>query len=324
MRVIFPSDEFDRAAPDAAFAAEAALAAARGLETSVVNVDRLTSDEEALSAVRRVRQSESRAPALYRGWMMPPDRYTRLHTALGTRGLALVTSPLAYTLTHHLPCWYPLLAEHTPRSVWTASPRRPYRTELAHLLAGFGSGALVLKDYVKSEKHAWNEACFMPDASDLDAVERVLDRFLELRGGDVEGGLVFREYLPLEPIGVHPKSGMPLTREHRLVFWRGRLVAGGAYWDASEASDAPEPGSATGEPPPAERFAALAAAIASPLFTMDVARRASGEWIVIELGDGQVAGLRPDQGLAALYDALAIEPSDGVAAAAPGIVPPAG
>lgn len=316
MRVILPSDEFDRAAPDAAFATEATLAAARGLDVSVVNVDRLGSDEDALSAVTRVRQGERREPALYRGWMVPPERYARLHTALGTRGLALVTSPLAYRLTHHLPCWFPLLAAHTPRSVWTTSPRRPYRTELAHLLAGFGASPLVLKDYVKSEKHAWHEACFIPDASDLDAVERVLDRFLELRDGQVEGGLVFREFVALEPIGVHPKSGMPLTREHRLVFWRGRLVAAGAYWDASEAPDA----DAAGEPPPTERFTALAATIASPFFTMDVARTASGEWLVIELGDGQVAGLRPDQGLAALYDAIAGERSH----AAPGIVPPAG
>lgn len=320
MRVIFPSDSLDRDVPDAAFTAEAALAAERGLETGVVNDERLGSDDEAAAAVRRVRQGERREPALYRGWMLPPERYSRLVAALGTRGLALVSSPLAYRLTHHLPCWYPALEAHTPRSVWTTSPRRPYRTELAHLLRDFGARPLVLKDYVKSEKHEWNEACFIPDASDLDTVERVLDRFLELRDGSVEGGLVFREFVELEPIGTHPKSGMPLTREHRLVFWRGRLVAAGDYWDQSEVRE-PRASSASSEPPPTERFAALAATIASPFFTMDVARTTAGEWIVIELGDGQVAGLRPDQGLAALYDALAAERGS---TASPGIVPPAG
>ncbi|MBK7974983.1 MAG: ATP-grasp domain-containing protein [Deltaproteobacteria bacterium] len=312
MRVIVPSDPFDRAVPDAAFAGEAELALARGLATSVVDVDRLSTEDEALGAVHRVAAGEAREPAVYRGWMMPPERYARLHMALGTRGVALLTSPAAYRLTHHLPCWYPSLADHTPRSVWTPSPRRPYRTELAHLLSAFGDHALVLKDYVKSEKHAWNEACFIPRASDLDAVERVLDRFIELRDGNVEGGFVFREFVALEPVGVHPKSRMPLTREHRLVFWRGRLVAGGGYWEAGD----------PGAPPPAEPFASLAGTIASPFFTMDVARRASGEWVIVVLGDGQVAGLRADQGLAALYDALRGDASG--ASGAPGIVSPAG
>jgi hypothetical protein len=40
------------------------------------------------------------------------------------------------------------------------------------LLRPFGDAPLVLKDYVKSQKHAWDEACFIPSASDRKAFER--------------------------------------------------------------------------------------------------------------------------------------------------------
>src|SRR6478672_7624287 len=46
--------------------------------------------------------------------------------------------------------------------------------------------------------------------------------------------------------------------------------------------------------PPLEDFTALAKTIPSHFFTMDVALRTTGDWIIIELGDGQVSGL-PDQ-----------------------------
>ena len=48
----------------------------------------------------------------------------------------------------------------------------------------------------------------------------------------------------------------------------------------------------------------IAAQIRSRFFTMDVAQRTDGEWMIVELGDGQVAGLpeRADQGK--FYQAL--------------------
>lgn len=57
------------------------------------------------------------------------------------------------------------------------------------------------------EKHYWNEACFIPRASDRSAVERVVSRFLELQGQELAEGLVFREFVPLAIVGKHPQSG---------------------------------------------------------------------------------------------------------------------
>ncbi len=299
MRVLFPSDSIDRSQPDEAFAREVELARASGASVGIVNTDLLGSADEAERAVRRIPPTAASESAIYRGWMLSAAAYERLHAALAARGTMLVTSPGAYRFCHHLPASYAAIAEHTPRSVWTASTTRPARAELALLLAPFGNRPLVLKDYVKSEKHAWEEACYIPCADDLDAVERVLDSFIALRGDSLEGGFVFREFVELRPAGRHPKSAMPLAREYRLVYWSAAPLAGGHYWRES----------ASGEPPPSEPFDSIAARIPSPFFTMDVAERADGEWIVIELGDGQVAEIREDQGLDGLYERLTREPA---------------
>lgn len=153
------------------------------------------------------------------------------------------------------------------------------------LLASFGDRPLVLKDFVKSQKHAWKEACFIPAANDRAQVERVVRRFIAMQGRDLVGGLVFRDCIELEQVGVHPKSGLPLSREFRLFYVDGRLVQGFRYWDEGDYG--------TAQLDELPSFESVASSVRSRFFSMDVARSAAGQWLIIELGDGQVAGL-PD------------------------------
>ncbi|HEY7156951.1 MAG TPA: ATP-grasp domain-containing protein [Gemmataceae bacterium] len=164
------------------------------------------------------------------------------------------------------------------------------------MLRQFADAPPIVKDYLKSQKHAWEEACFIPVASDREAVGRVVRRFLELQGPDLAGGLVFREFVELEPVGRHPRSGMPLTLEYRLFFLDGRPLLCAEYW---------EEGDYRGEGPPVERFVDLAAKVRSRFFTMDVARQRGGDWMVVELGDGQVAGMPERADVEAFYRQLA-------------------
>jgi hypothetical protein len=121
-------------------------------------------------------------------------------------------------------------------------------------------------------------------------------RFLELQADDLNEGLVFREFVELEPLAEHSKSGMPLTKEYRLYFLDGRLLYSAEYW---------EEGDYGGAAPPVALFSRVAERVRSRFFTMDVAKRLDGEWAIVELGDAQVAGL-PDRADAdAFYAALA-------------------
>jgi len=85
-------------------------------------------------------------------------------------------------------------------------------------------------------------------------------RFLELQGPDLNEGLVLREYVELEPLVA-------------LDYWPDC-----GYGDSR---------------PSLDEFTEIAKTIPSRFFTMDVALRTTGEWIIVELGGGQVSGL-PD------------------------------
>ena len=53
-----------------------------------------------------------------------------------------------------------------------------------------------------------------------------------------------------------------------------------------------------------ERFAAVAGGVRSRFFTMDVAQRRDGDWLIVELGDAQVAGLPENADVDGFYKAL--------------------
>jgi hypothetical protein len=164
-------------------------------------------------------------------------------------------------------------------------------------LQTFGDAPIIVKDFVKSRKHEWNEACFIPSASDRGSVERVVKRFLELQEDDLNEGLVFREFVQFEPLTKHSKSGMPLTKEFRIFFLDKKPVFVSEYW---------EEGQYDCSPPPLDRFVEIASRVESRFFTMDIAKVQDGDWLIVELGDGQVAGLPPNAIAEQFYRSLAV------------------
>jgi hypothetical protein len=129
----------------------------------------------------------------------------------------------------------------------------------------------------------------------MDNVKRVVTRFLELQGEDLNEGLVFREFLTLEFLTLHSKSKMPLTKEFRLFFLQGELLHMFHYWDE---------GDYEGVKPDLSPFVEIAKKINSQFFTMDIAKIENGDWIIIELGDGQVSGLPDNADLYEFYSKL--------------------
>ena len=290
MRLVFCSDPLEPRRPDSSFADEAAAAERLGIGRSLVNFEALAENFGAERAVHRVSPApEDGEGGVFRGWMMTPERYAELYEALADRRVMLVNTPAQYEHCHHLPNWYGRLEGHTPRSVWTDADDMSL-PRLMVLLRDFGDCPVIVKDYVKSRKHEWLEACFIPSASDAQAVDRVVGRFLGLQGDGLSGGLVLREFVEFEPLGDHQKSGMPLTREFRLFFLDGEVVQVSRYWDQGDYHQ----GDYQGETPPLAHFTRLASSVGSRFFTMDVAKTTAGEWLVVELGDAQVAELPED------------------------------
>lgn len=226
--------------------------------------------------------------------MLTPPRYGLLYHALLTKGIRLINNPEQYRHGHHLTENYQIMKGNTPQTVFLTGDLRIER--IMGALAPLGDGPVIVKDFVKSRKHEWTEACFIPSAADRHAVERLVGRFLELQGEYLAEGLVFREFIEFEPIGVHPKRGMPLTEESRIFWLDGGSIFYSPYW---------REGNYRGIEPSINQFVDVASAVRSRFFTMDIARRRDGDWMIVELGDGQVSGLPSDGVAGTFYEALA-------------------
>lgn len=291
MIVLFPSDPLDPRKVDPAFAREAEYAKVVGAQVATVNID-VTCKMRGLPGPKH---AELPHPTIYRGWMLKSRTYRGLYRAALRNGALLINSPDDYRFCHELPQWYPNLKGSTPESVWF-EPNEKLGFELRSMTAEvrdkLGNGPYVVKDYVKSRKHEWDTACYIPDIGKLVEVTRA---FLELQGDDLNGGLVYRKYVPLRRVGTHPKSGAPIFNEVRVWFLAGIAIANHAYWGPSEGGEdieRPRGQFFTGEP------------VSSNFYTMDLAQLEDGNWVIIELGDGQVSGLPEHVSALVLYDAL--------------------
>ncbi|MCW3097179.1 MAG: hypothetical protein JWL77_2797 [Chthonomonadaceae bacterium] len=218
MRLLFCADPLDSRSPDSAFDREVEAARQLGVPFSLLSYEALVNEGNAAKAIRRVDVGDENEVTVYRGWMLRPEHYAQLYEALLARGLQLINTPAAYRHCHYLPESYPLLLGHTPRTVWLPIADVTMDRIMA-LLEPFGTKPIVVKDYVKSQKHRWLEACFIPSAADREGVESVANEFLRLQGDELNEGLVFRELIEFDPIGVYPRSGMPLTQECRTLHY---------------------------------------------------------------------------------------------------------
>lgn len=344
MRLIFCADPLNARQPDPDYAGELAAAQALGARADLISYEALVNEGDADRAVRRVAPAagaadDDAAPelAVYRGWMLRPADYARLYAALLARGVRLINDPAAYRHTHYLPDAYPLLAAHTPRTVWLplAPQTPPDALPLDAIMAAlrpFGGAPVIVKDYVKSRKHEWAEATYIPAANDRAAVARVVARFVAGQGPDLNEGLVFRAFERYAPVGAQAQggseNGRPLTQEYRVFWLDGAPLAAVPHWDA----DTDNASEATLVTPPIARFQPIAQRIHSHFFTMDLAPLADplpsqdappvdrtsmdalgapphdqsddNRWRIVELGDGQVAGLPLRLDVAAFYAAL--------------------
>ena len=292
MRIVFPSHPVLPGRPDAAFEAEVRAAREAGFEAGFAGLELHFGGELEL------RLPKGGGPALYRGWILRLDDYARLEAALAERGWELVNTAAAYRHCFLFPEWYSALgADVTPRSIWFPGSAFDLGEVAARVEAEFGDRPVILKDYVKSRKHEWFDACFIRSAADEAEVRRVASNLLRLQGDALVGGLVFREFVAFERVGLHPKSRMPMVQEFRLFFFDGEPLLVAPYWGEGSRYEGPAPD--------ARLFAPVAARVKSRFFAMDVARKEDGDWQVMELNDGGSAGVPEGGDAAELYAQLA-------------------
>ena len=182
MHFLYPSDPFRTKRPDEVYADEVAAVKARGCGVSVFSF------EEFQAGTFRPFPALPASTIIYRGWMLSADEYQTLAAEITRCGAQPLTDPVSYLLTHHLPNWYPLIAEFTPETK-TFPPSADLATELRSL----GWPSFFIKDYVKSLKTSVGSRITSPEQAAVVASEMLKFR------GKIEGGFCVRrieEFIP--------------------------------------------------------------------------------------------------------------------------------
>ncbi|MGY2892956.1 ATP-grasp domain-containing protein [Deinococcus sp. UYEF24] len=179
MRVIVPADYFKASQPNEMYAEQAEAFLYLGYTVSTF----------AFGGDRRFRPSiETGDLVLYRGWMLDEAEYAAFEKEVNTARGTLLTSTETYLSTHHLPHWFPLLADLTPETVCFRD-LSSVETELH----GLGWDRFFIKDFVKSLKTGNGSLIEKPEQ--IGALMQDMEQFR----GKIEGGICARRFEEFRP-----------------------------------------------------------------------------------------------------------------------------
>jgi ATP-grasp domain, R2K clade family 3 len=144
-------------------------------------------------------------------------------------------------------------------------------------------GPFILKGGTNSKKHKWNELMFAKDKKTAIEVHSKLS----------EDGLIgyqhiyVRQYVPLITYAISI-GGLPITKEFRFFVAFGEILCGDYYW-SNYRGEFPKPSI---DEVPKDFLEKVISRIGDKVnfYALDVAQTQTGEWIVIELNDGQFSG----------------------------------
>ena len=143
----------------------------------------------------------------------------------------------------------------------------------------------VVKGVTNSRKNLWKTHMRAPTKGDLPAVLHNVWNDSLLGQQDI----VVREYVPLRQLG-ETITGTPISEEYRFFLYRGSVLGSGFYWStySEDISETTDPRRV-----PEDFVNAIAERIKDkiPFAVADVAITTKGNPILVELNDGQMAGL---------------------------------
>ena len=253
--ILLPAHPLNRRQVDPAFQAEKNAIHNLGMTHCVVPED------EPLAPMEGIDQF------IYRGWMKTEDEYAKMFG-----NIPIINSPTQYANCHYNVSSYSKI-QKMPETFffWSITPdiAKIYEEMKPHLQ----SSDFLVKDFVKSEHRHWHEACFIPQNADFDKFNAVVARFLQLRGPRLNKGLAFKKYVKLT------------TLEPEYRFW----FLNNSFIHYNNHSVEPQ-----GLYPPQYseiKDVILSYGIESNFYSVDIAYKDDGDWVVIETGDGQVSGI---------------------------------
>jgi hypothetical protein len=199
--------------------------------------------------------------------------YKELETDVEFNEAKLINSFRQHRYIADLFNWYSDLEELTPKT-WFRLEEIP------------DEGPFVLKGETNSKKFLWSSMMFAQDKRT--AIEVHSRLCADSMIGDQK--IYIRKYEPLVQF-MTGLQGLPITREFRFFVAYGQILSGGFYW--SNYADQIDAKDMDVNQVPKDFLQKIIDRIGKNcnFYVIDVAQTQSGEWIVIELNDGQMSGL---------------------------------
>lgn len=289
LTILFPHQPFEPSKIDSVFEEEFKAARLVGFPTAFYDHEALEAGDSK-EAFFRLPETREKSRTIFRGWMIPGERYQEGFDEITRKGYHPQVPPASFEEAHYLPLAYQHIEGESPRSGWIRGddPNGAWQ-----LYQDFCYKDCIIKDWVKSAKSRWKDGCYIPAGTDEERFREIYQVFRETRGKLFNRGVVLREFMPIIERG-SSLGGLPVIEETRLFFWQGKILV--------------RPQGRTPSPlDEEERWLKIAARFKSPFMTIDVALLDDGSWKVVEVGDGGVSGLPmgldPERFFSALWNA---------------------
>lgn len=178
MDILFPSEPFNKKAADESYAVEYEALSNAGLTCALFSP--LDFDQGMFKPWPSLIPGNR---VLYRGWMLKPEEYRRLHAAISTNDSVPLTNPDQYRTCHYLPGWYSLFHDYTPETIVASRD-----ADFVSILKEHVWPAYFVKDYVKSL--TTKRGSIALSANEVSEIVNLIEQFR----GEVEGGVCIRKY----------------------------------------------------------------------------------------------------------------------------------
>lgn len=276
-KILFPSDYFDIKKVDVNYECEYRVACNMPeFDIILYNYDEFVSSGEFKSYPKDI----DGGLCIYRGWMLKPGQYKELNEKLKCKEIILVNDDNEYENCHLFPNTYEDIKHYTPKSKYYENYKQIDWNNINCEFKRF-----MIKDYVKSVKGTSFPNCFVTPIKE-ESMKGYIEEFIKLRGTLFTSGIVIKEFLDFKKYG-------EVTNEYRAFYMKGKLVT--VSKNSNQPDDCPFV--------PIE-FVGKFIRLKSNFYTVDFAELDNGNWIIIEVGDGQVSGLSPNQYVFKFYDEI--------------------
>ncbi len=281
MKILFPCNELDNKKVDDSFLEEHHVAKLQLHDTYLFSHDEFVRG----NFNSNIPKVDDETPLILRSWMLTVPQYQELYDKLKDLGYVLINTPEQYKNCHHFPESYDYTKDYTSKSIFI----KEWNAEILQNISDFfGDKDFLMKDFVKSAKDI-PELFRMQSGISGDDLLKKVEKFVEHRGKLFNEGLVFKEFVELE------KDVTGNANEWRVFYHENRRIS------ATPNSNQIGPWVEAPDSFLKDVVDKVAFEIDSNFFTIDVAKKLGGGWMIIETGDGQVSGLSPKQNCFEFY-----------------------